>query len=315
MISVWECDNPEVSRKHLQRKFVPYPHYIVFDFEAVFKERNLDLTSDLTIDCSHIPVSIAINDSLTNEPIFIVNQESERLIEEFVAELISRQGIILRQVWNNHPMVDEESLPKRVQKRWINWVNQVLVFGVNSRKYDLNLVREYFVRTLSNMNDVTVVKKDNSYMFLTTPIFKFLDVTNYLAPGLSYDGWCKVDGCAMEKLAFPYEWLDDYEKLSHVRPVEYENFYSKLKAGFMITLDTYAEFVREFNSRGCVTMMNCLQVYNEADVNPFIKAVDNAGINLTDYHPPGHPGAFAPKCVPSPRAFAQHEMLGGQANK
>ena len=29
-----------------------------------------------------------------------------------------------------------------------------------------------------------------------------------------------------------------------------------------------------------------------------------AGINLTGYHPPGHPGAFAPKCVPSPRAFA-----------
>ena len=35
-----------------------------------------------------------------------------------------------------------------------------------------------------------------------------------------------------------------------------------------------------------------------------------AGINLTGYHPPGHPGAFAPKCVPSPRAFAQQKMAG-----
>ena len=41
----------------------------------------------------------------------------------------------------------------------------------------------------------------------------------------------------------------------------------------------------------------------------------NAGINLTGYHPPGHPGAFAPKCVPSPRAFAQQKMPGGRANK
>ena len=41
----------------------------------------------------------------------------------------------------------------------------------------------------------------------------------------------------------------------------------------------------------------------------------NAGINLTGYHPPGHPGAFAPKCVPSPGAFAQQKMPGGQANK
>ena len=32
-----------------------------------------------------------------------------------------------------------------------------------------------------------------------------------------------------------------------------------------------------------------------------------AGINLTSYYlplPPGAPGAFAPKCVPSPRVFA-----------
>ena len=38
----------------------------------------------------------------------------------------------------------------------------------------------------------------------------------------------------------------------------------------------------------------------------------NAGINLTGYHPPGHPGAFAPKCVPSPRTFAQQKMPGGR---
>ena len=31
--------------------------------------------------------------------------------------------------------------------------------------------------------------------------------------------------------------------------------------------------------------------------------------------PPGNPGAFAPKCVPSPRAFAQQKMPGGRANK
>ena len=42
----------------------------------------------------------------------------------------------------------------------------------------------------------------------------------------------------------------------------------------------------------------------------------NAGINLTGYHPsPGHPGAFAPKCVSSPRAFAQQKMPGSRANK
>ena len=40
---------------------------------------------------------------------------------------------------------------------------------------------------------------------------------------------------------------------------------------------------------------------------------NNAGINLTGYHPPPpprHPGAFAPKYVPRPGAFVQQKMPG-----
>ena len=36
----------------------------------------------------------------------------------------------------------------------------------------------------------------------------------------------------------------------------------------------------------------------------------NAGINLTGYHPLGHPGPFAPKCVPSPRALQNRKCSG-----
>ena len=42
----------------------------------------------------------------------------------------------------------------------------------------------------------------------------------------------------------------------------------------------------------------------EFSIFPALQISIYAGINLTGYHPPGHPGAFAPKCVPSPRAFA-----------
>ena len=66
-------------------------------------------------------------------------------------------------------------------------------------------------------------------MFWTTSKFKFLDVKNYIGLGLSYDALCKSVGCRLEKLIFPYEWLDGYAKLSHVGPVSYEDFYSSLK--------------------------------------------------------------------------------------
>ena len=124
------------------------------------------------------------------------------------------------------------------------------------------------------MNDMTVTKRDNLYMFLMTSRFKFLDVKNYLASGLSYNEWCKANGCAVSKLVFQYEWLDYYDKLFHVWPVEYKNFYSKLKDGSTITPEEYPEFVREFHSRGCVTMMDWLRVLTKADVIPFIGAVN-----------------------------------------
>ena len=77
-------------------------------------------------------------------------------------------------------------------------------------------------------------------MFLITPWFKFLDLRNYFAPDLSYDGWCKVNGCSLEMLVFPHEWLDDYKRLSHVRPVLQEAFFSKLKGN--ITHDKFDKF-------------------------------------------------------------------------
>ena len=146
-------------------------------------------------------------------------------------ELIRRQEIISEEVWKIYPM----ELPERV------------IFGFNSGKCDFNLVKYYFVKTISDVSDVNVAKKDNSYMFLLiTPRFKFLDVRNHLTPSLSYNGWSKANGCATEKLIFPYEWLDDYDKLNHIGPVECIIFYSKLKGEVMITREEYDEFVREF---------------------------------------------------------------------
>ena len=77
-------------------------------------------------------------------------------------------------------------------------------------------------------------------------------------------------GCRLQKLIFPYEWLDSYEKLSHVGPVSYEHFYSSLKPA--ITRDEYKQFLKLFKENDCTTMGDWLRVYNVADVVPFIEA-------------------------------------------
>ena len=147
------------------------------------------------------------------------------MIERFIEVLTKKQEAIAVDVLKQHPYPsDFQMLPDEVIKQWRQWVNQVPVIGFNSGKYDLNMVKKYFAKEISynkedEYSEDVFAAKENEYMFLTTSKFKFLDVKNYTGPGLSYDAWFKSMGCRLERLMFPYEWLDGYEKFSHVGPV------------------------------------------------------------------------------------------------
>ena len=162
---------------------------------------------------------MAINDNLTKKPSFIVEEDPKKLAERFVVELLKRAREIEETVWLSNPVlgvykkINEEDkgdqyggylinearvkLSKETAKSYVNWVKQVPVFGFNSGRYDINMIKEYFVKNLTSLSDVNVAKKENSYMFLSTPNFKFLDIKNFLALGLSYDAWCRAYGCEL----------------------------------------------------------------------------------------------------------------------
>ena len=261
-----------------KKEFRPYPYFIVYDFEALHKKMDESQTEELTITSRHVPVSVAINDNLTNEPVFIVDEDPESLIKSFVEDLMERQRKIAEEVNSLYPLPKSNDervhLPKKVRNLWKTWVEQVPVFGFNSGRYDINMIKEYFVKDLAEISNVNVAKKENSYMFLSLPQFKFLDIKNYLAPGLSYDAWCRAYGCELQKLAFPYEWFDSFDKLNHKGPVKYEEFYSFLKGEITISQEEYQNFCDEFSKRGCATMKDWLKEYNLADVKPFIEALE-----------------------------------------
>ena len=296
IVSVWECEKPELKKKRFCKKFRPYPYFIVYDFEAICQKINEKQTDELEITAKHIPVSVAINDNLTKKPSFIVEEDPKKLIKKFVVELLKRARQIEETVWLSNPVLgvykkfneDDQGeqyggylinearvkLSKETAKSYVNWVKQVPVFGFNSGRYDINMIKEYFVENLTSLSDVNVAKKENSYMFLSTPNFKFLDIKSYLAPSLSYDAWCRAYGCELQKLSFPYEWFDSFKKLNHIGPVKYEEFYSSLKGGITISQEEYQNFCDEFHKRGCVTMKDWLKEYNLADVEPFIEALE-----------------------------------------
>ena len=91
LISVWECEKPELKKMRFKKEFRPYPYFIVYDFEAILEKMNETQTEELRITSRHVPVSVAINDNLTNEPVFIVDQDPENLIKSFVEDLKERQ--------------------------------------------------------------------------------------------------------------------------------------------------------------------------------------------------------------------------------
>ena len=149
---------------------------------------------------------------MSKEPVYLDDENPEHLIERFIGVLTGKQEAIAADVLKQHPYPsDFQMLPGELKEQWRQWVNQVPVIGFNSGKYDVNMVKEYFVREISYNEedgcneDVFAAKKDNDCMFLTTPKFKFSDVKNHIGPDLSYDAWCKSLGYRLEKPMLPYE--------------------------------------------------------------------------------------------------------------
>ena len=278
LVKVWECEKPKLSNTFFEWKFTPYPHFIVFDCEARVIPENVKPTEDLTYIHKQVAISVAIHDSLGDEPVYLEDADPKELTRRIMEVLYLKQRAIAAAVELMHPRPsDFDKLPKKVQTSWGEWVSQVPVYGFNSGGYDLNLLKEHLVSTVSEDEVVKVAKKENSYMFLTSSKFKFLDMINYIAPEQSLDVWCKSMDCAVQKLVFPYEWLDDYNKLdTPCAEIVWQDFRNRLSGGddakAKVDFDTFG---REYiEKRGLVTMREVLREYNIADVVPFVEAVE-----------------------------------------
>ena len=58
---------------------------------------------------------------------------------------------------------------------------------------------------LAPEGDVKVVNKQNKVMYMSIPIFKFLDIYNYVSPDASYHKWVKTYSAKLSKSWLPFE--------------------------------------------------------------------------------------------------------------
>ena len=88
-----------------------------------------------------------------------------------------------------------------------NYVDTLPVFGFNSEKYELNLIKAYLIPHLLNDRAIqpTVIKKANQFTSFKFGDIQFLDILNFLGGAASLDPFLKAYQSEETKGFFPYE--------------------------------------------------------------------------------------------------------------
>ena len=251
-----------------------YPHAIVYDFEAYQDtSKAVRPTSDLFYESEHVPISVSLADTFNPEPEYIVSRDPAELIRLFHQSLERRHTAIVADVVKEFSFTELEGIPQKQGNEIVKWFYQVPVLGFNSGHYDLKLIRQHFIPLLAQDPGTFAAEKNGRIMFINTPKFKFLDVLNYLGPGITYEKWVKTYGATLSKSWLPYEWFDSPDKLDFPGLPPYMAWYSKLKGEYVLTLKEYDACHRIFKERGMQTFGDWLEYYNNLDVAPFLEAL------------------------------------------
>ena len=96
-----------------------------------------------------------------------------------------------------------------LQENFERYCNVLPVFGFNSAKYDINLIKSYLLPILVNDRDIepTVIKKANQFVSFQFGDIQLLDIMNFLEATISLDSFLKAYKTKETKGFFPYEWF------------------------------------------------------------------------------------------------------------
>ena len=170
---------------------------------------------------------------------------------------------------------------KKMYDRFNSYCNILPVLTFNGKKYDLVLSREFLPKYFKlNGKNVFTVKKNNAYFCIQTEDFRFLDITNYLAPGTNYSNFLKAFRVEESKEFFPYDWFCDVNLLDHTSLPPVEKWFSKLKGKNVLddgnnTIEENYNYVQNiWKEKQFSTFSDYLAFYNNADVIGFVEGVE-----------------------------------------
>ena len=77
----------------------------------------------------------------------------------------------------------------------------------------------------------------------------------------------------VQKSWFPYEWLDNMEKLNFPGLPDYQHWYSALRGDFLLSPQEFEECKHLFQEKGMHIFRDWLEYYNNLNVGPFLEAL------------------------------------------
>ena len=284
-----------------------YPFRATFDFECFFDRDNVPADSDkVHWIARHVPLSVSLASNVPGlEPAqcYVTDGDSDKLVADMMSHLHavsdaafeslkpSYESVLdklkmLKEEWDSaeeecglEEAENEDEVAgknrtnpfKKLLDQLFSWLRQLPVIGFNSGKYDLNMIKRSFVPLLIS-NNAAVIKRQNTFMCLSTTKLKFVDICNYLAPGVSYAKYLTAYGCELGKGHFPYEYMDDLQKLDDCVLPPQATFYSRLK-NEGISDEDYARCQAVWHDNKMETLRDYLIFYNNLDVTPFLEAI------------------------------------------
>lgn len=286
--------------------------FVVYDFESMLVPIHESNSDKLTWTQKHVPVSVSICSNVDGyrNPHCIVQSDVELLVRDmirYMTEIANKSYSLAKEKFVDafdrldnildercaekndfllNEMLDDaewqeevkkmKELYEKLKEELDAYCRQTICLGFNSSNYDLNLIKTHIAKQLKMheaKNNFTV-KRNNQYACMANDTLKFLDITSYLAPGVNYSKFLKAFDVRENKGYFCYEWFQSVDQLCYPSIPPHSAFYSTLKDN-NITPEEYAFCQDVWRDHGMSTFKDFLIWYNNQDVVPFVKAVEN----------------------------------------
>ena len=315
------CENPTIKQKAFGRqshplekaldlnliKYLPSnENFIFFDIECCLPKVNTTVGQSF-ITHTHKLVSIAANSYINgqyNSRVWTVKDSSmeseEEIAKEFLDFCLGQKSIMLiddnlsngiTKLYKilsekNYDNIDISVEELHELQSSMKSYTELVVFGFNSSKYDLNILFKYLLKSVSDFDyknkAVRVLKKNMKYFSIHMSGLHFKDLLNFSSP-MTLDKYLKTWTNDQAKLVYPYEFFDSIENIRACKTFPpAEVFRTTLKGD--IDMAIYDKCKLEFERRVALPVDNSekwqsfecyLKYYNLSDVQPVSLAIVN----------------------------------------